>query len=154
MVIEIERKFLVKNDSWRSMAVGTLYKQGYIHTGKERTVRIRIIGNDGYLTIKGPRVSNSRIEFEYPIPVEDAENILFNLCERPWIEKIRYKVKMSGLIWEIDEFDNENKGLIVAEVELSHEKQTIVFPEWIGQEVSSDPRYSNRNLIRYPFSHW
>ncbi|MBW4559319.1 MAG: CYTH domain-containing protein [Trichormus sp. ATA11-4-KO1] len=154
MAKEIERKFLLKEDSWRKLAKGSVYRQGYIATQDKVTVRVRIIGEQGYLTIKGPSIQCSRLEFEYPIPVEDAQEMLDTLCRRPFIEKIRYKVEWGGLIWEIDEFDGVNKGLILAEVELSDANQQIELPSWIGQEVSHDPRYYNSNLVTHPFSQW
>lgn len=154
MAKEIERKFLVKDDSWRKLAQGKVYRQGYISTQKDATVRVRIVGNQGYLTIKGPSVNYSRAEFEYPIPVADAQEMLDTLCARPLIEKIRYRVEYSNLIWEIDEFDGVNKGLIIAEVELSDEQQQIELPIWIGEEVSDDSKYFNSNLVKHPFSQW
>ncbi|MEH2164860.1 MAG: CYTH domain-containing protein [Nostoc sp.] len=154
MAKEIERKYLVIGDSWRALAEGTVYRQGYIATQDKATVRIRVVGEKSYLTIKGPNIKYSRLEFEYPIPVEDAQEILETLCERPFIEKIRYKIESGDLIWEIDEFDGVNKGLILAEVELNDENQHIQLPSWIGQEVSDDSRYFNNNLVKHPFSQW
>ncbi|MFN6528849.1 CYTH domain-containing protein [Nostoc sp. ChiSLP03a] len=154
MAKEIERKYLVRGDSWRGLAEGSVYRQGYIATQDKATVRIRIIGEKSYLTIKGPNTKYSRLEFEYPIPVQDAQEILETLCQRPFIEKTRYKIKSGGLIWEIDEFDGVNKGLILAEVELTDENQQIELPNWIGQEVYDDSRYFNSNLVKYPFSQW
>jgi CYTH domain-containing protein len=154
MAKEIERKFLVKGDSWRGLVEGSVYRQGYIATQDKAAVRIRIVGEKSYLTIKGPSIKYSRLEFEYPIPVEDAQEMLEALCERPFIEKIRYKIQLGGLIWEIDEFDGVNKGLILAEVELTNENQEIELPSWIGQEVSDDSRYFNSNLVKHPFSQW
>ena len=154
MAKEIERKFLVKGDSWRGLVEGSVYRQGYIATQDKAAVRIRIVGEKSYLTIKGPSIKYSRLEFEYPIPVEDAQEMLEALCERPFIEKIRYKIQSGGLIWEIDEFDGVNKGLILAEVELTDENQEIELPSWIGQEVSHDSRYFNSNLVKHPFSQW
>ncbi|MEH2192315.1 MAG: CYTH domain-containing protein [Nostoc sp.] len=154
MAKEIERKYLVIGDSWRALAEGSVYRQGYIATQNKATVRIRVVGEKSYLTIKGPNIKYSRLEFEYPIPVEDAQEILETLCERPFIEKIRYKIESGGLIWEIDEFDGVNKGLILAEVELNDENQHIELPSWIGQEVSDDSRYFNSNLVKHPFSQW
>ncbi|QHG17413.1 CYTH domain-containing protein [Nostoc sp. ATCC 53789] len=154
MAKEIERKFLVKGDSWRGLVEGSVYRQGYIATQDKVAVRIRIVGEKSYLTIKGPSIKYSRLEFEYPIPVEDAQEMLEALCERPFIEKIRYKIQSGGLIWEIDEFDGVNKGLILAEVELTDENQEIELPSWIGQEVSHDSRYFNSNLVKHPFSQW
>lgn len=153
MPVEIERKFLVNGDQWRSLAVGTRYCQGYLATG-ENTVRVRVVGEQGYLTIKGPSVGLSRPEYEYEIPIEDALEMLHSLCKPPLIEKIRYKVEFDGLVWEIDEFEGENQGLILAEVELSDVNQTITFPDWIGAEISNDPRYYNANLAKHPFNQW
>ncbi|WP_392534870.1 CYTH domain-containing protein [Nostoc sp. C117] len=154
MAKEIERKYLVKGDSWRGLAEGSIYRQGYIPTEGKVTVRLRVVGEKSYLTIKGPTIQYSRLEFEYPIPTKDAQEMLETLCERPFIEKIRYKIEFGGLIWEIDEFDGVNKGLILAEVELSNETQQIELPTWIGQEVSDDSRYFNSNLVKHPFSEW
>ena len=154
MAKEIERKYLVLGDSWRGLAEGSVYRQGYIAIQDKVAVRIRIVGEKSYLTIKGPSIKYSRLEFEYPIPVEDAQEMLETLCERPFIEKVRYKIEWGGLIWEIDEFDGVNKGLILAEVELSDENQQIELPAWIGQEVSDDARYFNINLVKHPFSQW
>ncbi|AHJ30349.1 CYTH domain-containing protein [Nodularia spumigena CS-584] len=154
MAQEIERKYLLKEDSWRKIAQGSVYCQGYIATKDKVTVRVRIVGKQGYLTIKGPSVECSRLEFEYPIPVEDAQEMLNTLCQKPFIEKIRYKVEWGGLIWEIDEFDGLNKGLILAEVELSDPNQQISLPPWVGEEVTQDPRYFNSYLVTNPFSQW
>ena len=114
MAKEIERKFLVKSDSWRQLAQGSVYRQGYISTQKAATVRVRIADNRGYLTIKGRSEKYTRAEFEYVIPVADAQEMLDTLCDRPLIEKVRYKIDWAGLTWEIDEFDGANKGLIIA----------------------------------------
>ncbi|MCG5059951.1 MAG: CYTH domain-containing protein [Limnoraphis sp. WC205] len=154
MGIEIERKFLVKDDRWRSLATGILYCQGYISSEKGRTVRVRIIGNQGYLTIKGAGTSLVRSEFEYVIPVEDAEEMLQTLCDRPFIEKKRHKISFGDLIWEVDEFLGDNQGLIIAEVELTDPNQIIEIPDWISEEVSHDPRYYNSNLVKNPYRQW
>lgn len=154
MAQEIERKYLLKEDSWRNLAEGTVYCQGYIATQDKTTVRVRIVGQQGYLTIKGASIGYSRLEFEYPIPVEDAQEMLNTLCQRPFIEKIRYKIAWGGLIWEIDEFQGLNQGLILAEVELTHSDQDILLPPWIGEEVSHDSRYFNSYLVKHPFSQW
>lgn len=151
---EIERKFLVKGDSWRKGIQGVPCRQGYLSTFKERTVRVRVIGNEGFLTIKGISSRVSRDEYEYAIPVKDAQEILTNLCELPLIEKNRYKIQDGGNIWEIDEFLGENQGLIIAEVELREENQELSLPDWIGEEVTGDPRYFNSNLITHPYSRW
>ncbi|MCP4700243.1 MAG: CYTH domain-containing protein [Gammaproteobacteria bacterium] len=150
---EIERKFLVVNNTWR-IEKGTKYRQGYLNSTKERVVRVRTIDDKGYLTVKGITVGASRLEFEYEIPAGDADQLLTELCEKPLIEKDRYKVEYKGLTWEIDEFFGENVGLTVAEVELQSEAQVFEKPEWAGEEVSDDPRYFNSNLIKKPFSQW
>ena len=154
MAVEIERKFLVKGESWRSLTQGVAYRQGYISAQKNTTVRVRVVGEQGYLTIKGPTQGKSRAEFEYGIPVEDAQEMLETLCDRPLIEKIRFKLKQNGLVWEIDEFLGENQGLILAEVELEDENQTIELPNWVGKEVSDDSRYFNASLVKQPYSQW
>lgn len=153
MATEIERKFLVTGNQWRSLATGKRYCQGYIASGL-RTVRVRVVGETGYLTIKGPTNGIARAEYEYPIPVNEAVEILHTLCEPPLIEKIRYRLELAGVLWEIDEFEGDNQGLILAEVELTHAEQAIALPEWIGQEVSDDPRYFNVNLAQHPFRQW
>ena len=151
---EIERKFLVKGDAWRNSSQGVLYRQGYLNSAKERTVRVRLAGDKGFLTIKGLTVGAARAEYEYEIPAADAQAMLDDLAEKPLIEKIRYKIPYGGLIWEIDEFLGENAGLIVAEVELGSETQTISKPDWAGDEVTDDARYFNSNLCRQPFKQW
>ena len=150
---EIERKYLVKGDEWRSLASGVPYCQGYIPTVGTSTVRVRIVGNCGYLTIKGERVNISRSEFEYPIPVEDAREMLDTLCARPLIEKTRYRIPQGDLIWEVDEFFGDNQGLIIAEVELQNETQPVDLPSWIDREVT-DKKYFNSSLVKYPYSQW
>ncbi len=154
MAKEIEKKFLVKNESWKDGAKITYYKQGYLSSIKERVVRVRTIDKKGFLTIKGITVGVSRSEFEYEIPAEEANMMLDNLCEKPVIEKNRAKVSYEGLVWEIDEFFGENLGLVVAEVELQDENQEIKKPDWVGEEVSGDPRYFNSNLIKNPYTKW
>ena len=154
MATEIERKFLVVDDAWRARTTGTAFRQGYLSTVKERTVRVRAAGERGYLTIKGITVGAVRSEFEYEIPRADADQMLDELCERPLIEKTRHEVEVDGLTWEIDVFAGVNDGLVVAEVELEDEAQEIDLPEWVGVEVTDDPRYFNANLIAHPFSEW
>lgn len=151
---EIEKKFLIAGDEWRKLAEGVPYRQGYLSTVKERTVRVRTIGKTGYLTIKGLTVGATRLEYEYEISVSDSNEMLDDLCEKPIIEKNRYKVEFAGLIWEIDEFFGENEGLVYAEVELTSEDQEINKPVWIGDEVTGDPRFFNSNLIAHPYSKW
>ena len=154
MATEIERKYLVVDDAWRSQAVGTVFRQGYLSTVKERTVRVRVAGERGLLTIKGITVGAVRSEFEYEIPGADADQLLDELCERPLIEKTRYEIEAGGLTWEVDAFAGVNEGLITAEVELDDEDQEIALPDWVGEEVTHDPRYFNSNLIAHPFSEW
>ncbi|MHB1399999.1 MAG: CYTH domain-containing protein [Trichloromonadaceae bacterium] len=154
MAEEIERKFLVSNDSWRPGASGTLFRQGYLSTDPERTVRVRLEGERGVLTIKGLSRGIRRAEFEYPIPAAEAAVLLDTLCLQPLIEKTRYRVEHAGHLWEIDEFAGDNAGLLLAEVELSSEDEAVELPLWVGAEVSSDPRYFNANLIRHPFRRW
>lgn len=154
MSIEIERKFLVKNDDWREQGEGELYRQGYLSTDIERTVRIRTIGKKGYLTVKGITQDSRRDEFEYAIPLEEANWMLDNLCKRPLIEKTRYKIKDKDLIWEVDEFWGENEGLIIAEVELISTDQSISIPDWIGRDVTENHAYYNANLVTNPYSKW
>ena len=154
MAKEIERKFLVRDNTWRGQDGGKRYRQGYLSTVKERTVRVRTTGDKGFITIKGESVCATRSEYEYEIPLVDANEMLDRLCERPLIEKTRYRVSHEGLVWEIDEFEGDNRGLTIAEVELKDETQSVTLPGWIGQEVTGDPRYFNANLVANPFSQW
>ena len=154
MATEIERKFRVVGDAWRALAEGVVYRQGYLSTVKARTVRVRVVGDNGYLTIKGASVGASRAEYEYPIPVADANAMLDDLCEKPIIEKSRYRIAQGDLAWEVDEFTGENAGLIVAEIELADEAQAFDKPAWIGEEVTGDPRFFNANLVANPYSRW
>lgn len=151
---EIERKFLVIGDNWRQRATGTTIRQGYLCSLKERSVRVRVAGDRGTLTIKGMAVGAARAEYEYEIPVGDAEELLNQLCERPLIEKTRYRVGNAGDTWEVDVFAGDNAGLTIAEIELEDERQTVVLPDWIGEEVTGDFRYLNANLFRHPFRRW
>jgi CYTH domain-containing protein len=154
MAREIERKFLVTGTAWKDGASGTLLRQGYLSTIKERTVRVRTEDHRAMLTIKGLTVGVSRLEFEYEIPLADAVHMLDALCERPLVEKTRYRIPVNGHTWEIDEFHGENEGLVVAEIELASADDTFDRPDWLGQEVSNDPRYFNANLIREPYQRW
>jgi CYTH domain-containing protein len=151
---EIERKFLVASEDWRALARGSRYRQGYLSTVKERTVRVRTIDDKGFLTVKGITVGATRSEYEYEIPAADAAEMLNDLCEKPIIEKNRYKIPLGGVTWEVDEFLGVNDGLIVAEVELQSENQSFPKPDWIGEEVTDDPRYFNANLIARPYKSW
>ncbi len=153
MALEIERKFLVQEVAWRN-ETGTTYRQGYLSSAIERSVRVRVINKKGFLTIKGISRGAVRVEYEYEIPIAEAEAMLNDLCEKPIIEKTRFKIEFKGLVWEVDEFSGENQGLIVAEVELESEDQLFTKPEWVGEEVTSDPKYYNANLIHHPYSRW
>ncbi len=154
MAKEIERKFLVNGDDWRHLAMGQPYRQGYLSTVKERTVRVRVMGDRGFLTVKGISRGATRAEFEYAIPLDDANEMLDHLCERPLIEKTRYRIRVDDLTWEVDEFAGENQGLITAEIELNDEQQAFSRPDWLGREVTDDPRYFNSNLVANPFKNW
>lgn len=154
MHIEIERKFLLKNDVWRNLAPGLAYRQGYLCAEAERTVRVRIAENQAFLTIKGQNVSGAAPEFNYAIPLSDAEYMLDQMAERPLIEKKRHKIPFAGLIWEVDEFFGENAGLILAEVELQSLDQEFAKPDWIGAEVTGDQRYYNASLVKNPYKNW
>jgi len=151
---EIEKKFLIADNSWQGLAAGKAYCQGYLNSEKGRTVRVRIIGERGILTIKGPSDSGARPEFEYDIPVDDAREMLDLLCYKPLIDKIRYCIPFAGFIWEIDEFQGENEGLLMAEIELEYVGQEFTKPSWIGREVTGDSRYYNANLVKHPYTVW
>jgi len=154
MSIEIERKFLLRNDAWRTMGQGTTYRQGYLSVEPARSVRVRLAGAQAWLTIKGKSEGISRQEYEYAIPVEDAIHMLDHLCQQPLIEKVRYRIHLDGLCWEVDEFAGANRGLIMAEVELDHPDQAVNLPDWIGEEVTGDPRYYNAAMVANPFTNW
>ena len=155
MAVEIERKFLVVNDNWRELAdSGTVYTQGYLVGSGQSSVRIRIEGDNAFINIKSATLGIRRQEYEYHIPVSDATEMLETLCEKPLIRKIRYHLNIEEFLWEIDEFDGENKGLIVAEIELKNETEEFLRPDWIGEEVSHDPKYYNVSLVKCPFSQW
>ncbi len=154
MGVEIERKFLVQTEQWKGEGQGTLYRQGYLCAENERTVRVRIAGDTGYMTVKGKSIGASRVEYEYIIPVQDAAVLLERLCLQPIIEKKRYRVPYRGVVWEVDEFMGENDGLVVAEIELTSENQSFVLPDWVGREVTDDVRYYNSHLISSPYCSW
>ncbi len=153
---EIERKFLVTGDSWRAAAgAGLPCWQGYLTSGSaEATVRVRLLGDKGFLTIKGPTKGISRPELEYEIPVGDVEYMLTYLCSGGIVAKMRYILNHNGLCWEIDEFIGDNEGLITAEIELDREGQPFEKPDWLGKEVSLDRRYTNAALAQNPFRNW
>ena len=151
MGIEIERKFLVTSEGRTSNPL--LYSQGYLSRDRSRTVRVRVAGEAGFLTIKGPTTGTARAEFEYSIPLDDAIEMM-TLCDGPIVTKYRHKVIHHGMVWEVDEFLGENEGLIVAEIELSSEDETFERPDWLGVEVSNDPRYFNSKLAINPYRSW
>jgi adenylate cyclase len=154
MAIEIERQFLVKNDSWRSSADnGVRIRQGYLCTEPDRIVRVRIKGDNAFLTIKGRPVGAARAEYEYPIPLADAEEII-KRSEGFVIDKTRYNLMFEGRLWEVDIFHGENEGLIMAEVELEAEDAAVIIPGWAGIEITDDHRYDNSNLALTPCSKW
>jgi len=151
---EIERKFLIKNEKFKKLTSGVLCIQGFLSTTKERIVRVRIMGEKAFLTIKGISKGATRAEFEYEIPVSEAQFMLDELCEKPIINKYRYKIPIGELIWEVDVFFEKNEGLIVAEVEVPYENKKIEIPDWIGREVTGDQKYYNSNLVKNPYSNW
>lgn len=152
--MEIERKFLVRGDAWRKGARGTFYRQGYLMVSEDCVVRVREAGEKACLTIKGRRNGLSCPEYEYPIPLSEARDMLDKICLRPLIEKTRYTLAFKGIVWVIDEFASENKGLLIAEVELEEENQKVPLPPWAGPEVSCDSKYWNMNLMKHPFGQW
>lgn len=154
MAEEIERKYLVIGEGWRTGARRHWLRQGYLPTQPGATVRVRVWDDHAYFTIKGPTTGIRRAEYEYPVPLTDANEMLETLCRKPLIEKWRYEVWVNGLKWEVDEFAGDNAGLVLAEVELRHEAQAITLPPWVGPEVSHDARYRNAYLARYPFKTW
>jgi len=154
MGIEIERKFLVAGTSWQEKATAVRCCQGYLCPGSGITVRVRTMGEQGWLTVKGRGEGLVRREYEYPISVTEAREMLAEVCVKPLIVKDRYRVEHDGLVWEVDVFAGENSGLVLAEVELAHPDQAISLPGWVGREVSGDPRYFNAALVGNPYSRW
>ena len=155
MGVEIERKFLLKDDSWRAhVERSKRFAQGYLASGETATARVRLAGDQAWLTIKGRRAGISRHEFEYPIPADHAQQILEALCGGRVVEKIRHWIPFAGHTWEIDEFEGVNAGLVLAEVELGGPDESVEIPGWIGCEVSEDPRYYNAYLAEHPYRGW
>jgi len=155
-MIEIERKFLVTSNAFKSEAYNsTRIIQGFLNTDKERTVRIRLKGEIGYLTIKGKSTNDglTRFEWEKEISKTEAEALLL-LCEKGVIEKIRYEIKINNHIFEVDEFFGDNEGLIIAEVELQKENETFTKPNWLGEEVTGQIKYYNSQLSKQPYNTW
>lgn len=151
---EIERKFLVPDPSFLRGHQGLHCRQGYIRTHNQTAVRVRVMGDDGYLTLKGPRRGLARAEYEYSIPAAHAHEMLDALCDPPLIEKTRYRLPCGADVWEVDVFAGANRGLVVAEIELRAADQKINPPPWVGTEVTDDPRYLNYNLARAPYGEW
>lgn len=159
MSIEIERRFLVSAEAIKDLHLGkshgAFFRQGYItSTPDETTCRVRITDSEAWLTIKGKAVGASRQEFEFPIDLAQARDILQTLTVGSTIEKTRYHIPHGGLIWELDVFQGQNDGLIIAEVELDDENQAVNLPSWIGPEITTDTRYSNASLAKHPFTQW
>jgi adenylate cyclase len=154
MASEIEHKYLVDTGLFRPAVSGILYRQGYLSSAKEHVVRVRIAGEKGFLTVKGLTTGVSRLEFEYQIPLVEASIMLDQLCERPLIEKTRYRVPFAGRTWEVDVFHGDNDGLVIAEVEVADTADQVTPPPWAAVEVSDDPRYFNNNLAANPYKNW
>jgi len=152
---EIERKFLVVNDDWRRQVHRSLeMRQGYMAAGGRSSVRVRLSGDQAWLNIKSRTVGVERHEYEYEIPAADGREMLEGLCEGPLIEKTRHEVPVAGHLWEVDVFEGDNAGLVVAEVELGRADEPFVKPGWAGEEVSHDPRYYNAALVSHPYRDW
>lgn len=155
MGLEIERKFLPASEAWRNeVSDSQRIAQGYISRGERTAVRVRIQGDRAELNIKHSIDGIHRLEYEYPLPLADAQEMLDKVALRPLIDKTRHHVRRGEHLWEIDEFHGENAGLVVAEIELAHADESFDLPDWLGDEVSTDQRYYNSNLSRHPFSKW
>jgi adenylate cyclase len=155
MATEIERKFLVTNDSWRAQVISKeRLKQGYLANQGNASVRVRVGRSKAFLNIKSAVIGVQRAEFEYPVPLEDAELMLSQLAQGPLIDKTRYKVRHGERVWELDVFYGENQGLVVAEIELSAPDEALELPDWAGEEVSDDARFYNHNLTSHPYTRW
>lgn len=154
MALEIERKYLVDLEKLGTLKNGTRIKQGYLSTNKDAVVRVRVKNDKAYLTIKGSNIGVTRLEFEYEIPLIEANEMLDKLCQKPVIDKTRYLIDYENHTWELDIFYGDNEGLVVVEVELSSEDETIILPSWVKEEVTSDARYYNSNLMKHPFKDW
>ncbi len=155
MAREVERKFLISNDDWRIDAdVGTRMRQGYLAGTERSSIRVRVAGGQAWLNIKSATLGVERLEYEYAIPAADAEEMLERLCEGPCIEKTRYRVPWGEHTWEVDVFEGDNAGLVVAEIELREPEEPFAKPPWIAAEVSDDPRYYNVCLVRHPYREW
>ena len=154
MAEEIEHKFLVRTGLWSPKSDGVVFTQGYLSTDPERIVRVRIAGTKAFLTIKGRPKGLTRAEYEYEIPLADAERMLGEMCLGRLIEKTRYREPVGSYVWEIDVFHGENNGLVLAELEVFDERETFTRPSWLGTDVSYDERYSNASLSLRPIARW
>ncbi len=155
MALEIEHKFLVKNNDWQQLTTNSMqFKQGYLVSDSTKSLRVRVSDNKAWLNIKSATIGTQRHEYEYAIPLQDGLDILNTLCEKPVIEKTRHLVPFKQHTWEIDVFTGDNEGLIVAEIELSAAGENFEIPEWIGQEVTDDIRYYNNNLCKNAYKNW
>jgi CYTH domain-containing protein len=153
MATEIERKFLLIAGRWKQGPEGRRMTQGYLSRDPDRTVRVRIVGEKAFMTIKSRRMGISRTEIEFPIALDHARDLMA-LCFQPVIDKTRHEVMHEGMLWEVDVFHGANEGLVVAEIELPAEDTPFSRPDWIGEEVSQDPRYTNSRLSEQPFQSW
>jgi len=155
MAIEIEHKYLVKQDLWNRIlpSKSVRIKQGYLSTEPGKSIRVRVLDQQGFITIKGASVGPKRLEYEYEIPVQDAEELLDGFCTK-LVSKVRHYVQYDNHTWEVDVFDGPNLGLVIAEIELQSEDELYSKPEWIDEDITHDFRYSNSNLSLNPYSTW
>jgi adenylate cyclase len=155
MATEIERKFLLRDDGWRAEADdGEAICQGYLAGSEKSSIRVRVAGDKANLNIKSAKLDVTRQEYEYDIPLAEANELLNTLCEGPLIEKIRYHVRHGNHLWEVDVFGGDNDGLVVAEIELASTEEAFEKPDWLGEEVSNDKRYYNVCLVKHPYKDW
>lgn len=155
MAVEIERKYLVINDKWKSFVESeSAMKQGYLATVDNASIRVRVAKGKAFLNIKSATLGIRRAEYEYEIPLQDGEEMLADLISGAVIDKVRYKVRCGNHIWDLDRFHGDNAGLVVAEVELNAEDEAFEIPEWVGAEVSGDPKYYNASLVKHPYCDW
>lgn len=155
MPVEIERKFLLRNDDWRNhVSHSKVIRQGYLAPVSKASIRIRVAGDNANINIKSATLDIHRMEYEYPIPLDEALEMLDTLCQSPQINKTRHYIPQGKHTWEVDEFYGDNEGLIVAEIELDAIDETFDKPDWLGEEVTKDKRYYNVNLVKHPFKNW
>ena len=155
MALEIERKFLLRDDSWRAQVqLSEPMRQGYLSRDEHSAIRVRITGEQAHINVKHSLDGIHRLEYEYDIPLDDADEMLDKVAQRPLIEKTRHEIKIGAHTWEIDEFFGDNAGLIVAEIELGDADEAFERPPWLGEEVSQDTRYFNSNLAVHPYKRW